>query len=280
MPAPKKKFKDSVFTYLFKQPEYTKQLYSVLHPEDTDVKDSDFKIVTIENVLTIGQYNDFGVQVKDKLILLVEAQSTFSENIPLRMLMYLANTYKEYVEEHELSLYRKARVKIPKPELYVVYTGNDKNVPDTLKLSDMFSGTGSVELSVKVLVDSDDGDILDQYIEFSKICDSQIQKYGRTQEAIDETFRICLSKNILKPFLESRQKEVHDIMTTLFDQEKIWEIELKNVAKENREEGAIMQLCSLVHRGLISLATGISESHMSETDFIGHMKKLYPDFHQ
>ena len=73
-------------------------------------------------------------------------------------------------------------------------------------------------------------------------------------------------------------------MTTLFDQEKIWEIELKNVAKENREtglhEGAIMQLCSLVYRGLISLATGISESHMSETDFIGHMKKLYPDFHQ
>lgn len=31
----KRNVKDSVFTYLFKQPEYTRQLYLALHPEDT-----------------------------------------------------------------------------------------------------------------------------------------------------------------------------------------------------------------------------------------------------
>ena len=55
------------------KPEYTRQLYLALHPEDADVKESDFKLVTLENVLTTGFYNDLGIQVRNRLILLVEA---------------------------------------------------------------------------------------------------------------------------------------------------------------------------------------------------------------
>lgn len=128
MPEPKRDIKDSVFTFLFSDIEYTKQLYLSLHPEDTDIRDEDFRLVTLENILAIGQYNDLGFQVRDKLILLVEAQSTFSPNIPLRMLMYLAKTYNEYIEEHQLSLYREKKVSIPRPELYVIYTG-EKEAP-------------------------------------------------------------------------------------------------------------------------------------------------------
>ncbi len=157
MAEPKRTIKDSMFTFLFGEPEYTMELYQTLHPEDTTVKDSDVKLVTLQNVLANGMYNDLGFQVRDKLILLVEAQSTFSENIPLRMLLYLAATYKDYVEEHKLSLYRERKVSIPRPELYVVYTGNKKNVPDELKLSSLFEGDGSVELSVKVLRDDGKG---------------------------------------------------------------------------------------------------------------------------
>ena len=113
----KRNVKDSVFTYLFKQPEYTRQLYLALHPEDTGVTEQDFKLVTLENILATGIYNDLGIQVRDKLILLVEAQSTFSVNIALRMLLYLAATYKEYVEEHMLDLYAGKAVVIPRPEL-------------------------------------------------------------------------------------------------------------------------------------------------------------------
>ena len=94
MAEPKRTIKDSIFTFLFGEPEYTMELYQALHPEDTTVKDSDVKLVTLQNVLANGLYNDLGFQVRDKLILLVEAQSTFSENIPLRMLLYLAATYK------------------------------------------------------------------------------------------------------------------------------------------------------------------------------------------
>ena len=162
MPEPKRDIKDSVFTFLFSDIEYTKQLYLSLHPEDTDIRDEDFRLVTLENILAIGQYNDLGFQVRDKLILLVEAQSTFSPNIPLRMLMYLAKTYNEYIEEHQLSLYREKKVSIPRPELYVIYTG-EKEAPDILRLSDMYEGSGSADLTVRVLRDGQPGDILSQY---------------------------------------------------------------------------------------------------------------------
>lgn len=237
MAEPKRTIKDSMFTFLFGEPEYTMELYQTLHPEDTTVKDSDVKLVTLQNVLANGMYNDLGFQVRDKLILLVEAQSTFSENIPLRMLLYLAATYKDYVEEHKLSLYRERKVSIPRPELYVVYTGNKKNVPDELKLSSLFEGDGSVELSVKVLRDDGKGSIVDQYIAFSKIVDEQVKLHGRTDKALYETLRICRERKILKPFLDSREKEVVDIMTTLFDQEKVMEIELYNLAQEKLNEG-------------------------------------------
>ena len=233
----KRSVKDSVFTYLFKQPEYTRQLYLALHPEDTDVKESDFKLVTLENVLTTGFYNDLGIQVRNRLILLVEAQSTFSVNIALRMLLYLAGTYKEYIEEQKLDLYGSHPVEIPRPELYVVYTGGRKEIPETLHLSDLYQGAGSAEVEVKVLRDDGTGDILDQYVWFCKIADEQREKYGLTQQAIDETIRICIAENVLAPFLASRQKEVLEIMVTLFDQEKIAEIHDYNVAKAARQEG-------------------------------------------
>lgn len=67
MPEMKCAVKDSVFTYLFKQPEYTRLLYLALHPEDEDVTEQDCKLITLENVISTGIYNDLGFQVRDKL---------------------------------------------------------------------------------------------------------------------------------------------------------------------------------------------------------------------
>lgn len=237
MPNMKYTVKDSVFTFLFKQPEYARELYLALHPEDTDITEADCKLVTLENVLTTGMYNDVGLQVRDKLILLVEAQSTFSINIVLRLLLYLAATYKEYVEEYKLNLYGTEPVAIPRPELYVIYTGDRKDVPETLLLSDLYGGSGDAEVQVKVLCGGGTGDIVDQYVRFCKIADEERKKHGRTGRAIEETLRRCIEENVLAPFLMTRQKEVAEIMVTLFDQEKIMEIHDYHVAEAGRAEG-------------------------------------------
>ena len=252
MPEMRRTVKDSVFTFLFRQPFYTRLLYLALHPEDVTVTEEDCKIITLENVLMTGLYNDLGIQVRDRLIFLMEAQSTFSVNIVLRMLLYLAETYMDYVKRHRLDLYASPPVSIPRPELYMVYTGGRSSVPDTLHLSDLFMGQGApdtpdcLDVRVRVLRDSAQGNILDQYVQFCKILDQQRLLYGRTKRTIEETLRICMDRNILAPFLASRKKEVVDIMVTLYSQEeaveqyvisKQFESEIKSAVQSCRDFG-------------------------------------------
>lgn len=229
--------KDSVFSFIFRQPENTRRLYLDLHPEDTDVTEADCKLVTLEHVLTNGETNDLGFQVRDKLILLVESQSKFSLNIALRMLLYLAATYKEYADEHKLDLYGSKAVSIPRPELYMIYAGAPRQLPEVLRLSDLYGGPGSANIEIKVLCGAGTGSIVDQYIRFCAISDEQRKQYGYTMKAVEETLRICGEENILMPFLASRRKEVRDIMVTLFDQERVMEIHEYNLARDARQAG-------------------------------------------
>ena len=98
MPEMKRTVKDSVFTYLFSDPAYARELYLYLHPEDTSVTEEDCTLVTIQNLLSNGQYNDLGLLIRGKLIILAEAQSSFSPNLPIRILLYMAQEYKDYIE--------------------------------------------------------------------------------------------------------------------------------------------------------------------------------------
>ena len=93
--------------------------------------------------------------------------------------------------------------------------------------------------------------------------------YGRTDTALYETLRICRERKILKPFLDSREKEVVNIMTTLFDQQKVWEIELYNRREEAREEGREEERAAMLRRLLekaslpdVSKLTGISQEEI------------------
>ena len=217
----KKTAKDSIFRDLFENPKYLLQLYQVLHPEDTEVTEEQISSVTIQNVLLDQMYNDLGFVVKERLLLLVEAQSTWSKNIVIRALLYLANTWKEYIQKNKLNIYGSGGMVLPKPELYVIYTGERKERPEWISLSEeFFPGQDCfVDVKVRMLYDGKEGDILNQYVTFTKIYNEQVKQQGRTREAVLETIRICKDRKILKEYLESREKEVVDIMMTLFDQE-------------------------------------------------------------
>lgn len=93
----KRTVKDTVFRDLFSRPRYLLQLYRALHPEDNDIAEQDLKIVTLQNILVNGIYNDLGFIAKDRLLILVEAQSTWSPNIIIRSLLYLMDCVKSFV---------------------------------------------------------------------------------------------------------------------------------------------------------------------------------------
>ena len=239
MPDMKRTVKDSVFTYLFSDPHYARELYLYLHPEDTSVTEEDCKLVTIQNILSDGQYNDLGLQIRDTLLVLAEAQSTFSPNLPIRVLLYLAKEYKTYIDEHKLRLYSAKAVTLPKAELYMIYSGTKKNIPEILRLSDLCGGEGSLEVTVKILRGGDSS-IVGQYVAFCRVADEQRTLYGLTRQAIQETIRICLEQDILASFLMAKREEVVDIMEMLFSQEEVWELDRQEIARVASEKRDIL----------------------------------------
>ena len=58
-----------------------------------------------------------------------------------------------------------------------------------------------------------------------------------TQKSILEAIRICKDRNVLREYLESREKEVVDIMMVLYDNEEIMRSYLESERHEARLEG-------------------------------------------
>ena len=220
---PKRKIKDSVFTNLFQEKKYLLQLYQALHPEDDSVTEDDIADVTMKHVLVDADYNDLGFSVGNRLMILVESQSTWTYNIIIRALMYLIQTYHDYFKRTSQNLYGSKKVNLPKPELYVIYTGERKDIPDSISLrKDFFDGAKiAIDAEVKVLYQENETDIIGQYIIFCKVYNEQRKRYGNTKQAVTETIQICKDRNVLKGYLESREQEVVDMMMTLFDDEQI-----------------------------------------------------------
>ena len=238
--TPKRKIKDSVFTNLFQDKKYLLQLYRALHPEDCDVTEDEIADITIKHVLIDADYNDLGFSVGNRLMVLVESQSTWTTNIIIRALMYLIQTYHDYFKRTNQNLYGSKKVMIPKPELYMIYTGDRKNIPDSISLSNEFfyGDRISIDAEVKVLYQENEKDIIGQYIIFSKVYNEQRKLYGNTKQSVTETIRICKSRNVLKEYLENKEQEVYDIMMTLFDDEQILKAYVKDIKDNTAQETA------------------------------------------
>jgi hypothetical protein len=114
-------YKDSVFTTLFNDEDRLRELYSAL-----------------EDGLYMDRINDLSFTVGNKLVFVIEHQSTLNKNMPLRILSYIARVYEKIIPRR--ALYKTALVKIPKPEFIVLYNGPGKAEKWELRLSDAFIG--------------------------------------------------------------------------------------------------------------------------------------------
>ncbi len=245
-----------MFLDIFQDKKNLLKLYKTLHPEDTEATEDTLDIVTIDNVLTDNLYNDLGIMVgNNRLLLLLEAQASWTVNILIRILLYLAQSYHEYFERTSQSLYKTKKVKMPKPELYIIYTGNKARKPDTISLSkECFDGADiDIEVKAKVIYESGTEDIINQYIIFCKVFDEQRKLYGMTEQTVKETICICKDRNVLKEYLMNREVEVVTIMMSLFNDEQImktyWkDMENKLAHKKDRETAE-----RLIKKGKMSL---------------------------
>ncbi len=115
--ATNRQYKNSVFTKLFGTPEKALELYNAIsgknYPESTKIK-----IVTLSDALYMEQLNDISFVIEDKLVVLIEHQSSINENMPLRMLIYIAREYERLTNRRDL--YKEHKIKIPSPEFIAI----------------------------------------------------------------------------------------------------------------------------------------------------------------
>ena len=214
----KRQSKNSVFVNFFKDEKNVLRMYQELHPEATDVTVEDIIIDTLESMIVNTLYNDLGFRVKDKYIFLVEAQSHWNENIALRILFYLIETLRRYINASGQSELDDKRIHLPTPELYVIYSGPGKK-PDVISLSeDFFGGSPDFELKVHVLSEVDKT-LSGQYIGFCKVFDEQRKLHEDGMTVARETYRLCIENDYLSEFMKAHEQEVIDMMYELFDEE-------------------------------------------------------------
>jgi hypothetical protein len=105
-------YKDSVFSLLFSDTETLRDLYCALEgvtlPSDVPIT-----IKTLEGVLFMERVNDISFAVANKLVVILEHQSTVNPNMPLRCLLYLARLYEKIVNNKDV--YKSKPVSIPRP---------------------------------------------------------------------------------------------------------------------------------------------------------------------
>jgi hypothetical protein len=238
--------KSSVFTSLFSDKEKLLELYNAI--EGTSHKDTSIiDINTLPNVLFLNQQNDISFIIGEKVVVLIEHQSSISENMPIRLLMYIGRVYEKIVEKiDKKAIYKKKLVKVPVPEFIVLYNGEEE-FPDekVLKLSEAFHGDGGLEgqleLKVRVLNINKGRNIelsqkcesLFGYSEFiAKIREFESQGY-ELADAIKKAILYCMKRNILLDYLNEYSSEILNMLYTEFNMEdakSVWR-------EEGREDG-------------------------------------------
>ena len=235
--------KDSVFTLLFSEIGNIRRLYQSLHDDADSYLDEDFKIVTLENAIINGQYNDLGFTVKDRLIILVEAQSTFNPNMGVRLLMYIAKSYHDYIIENKLNIFGEKLIKLPMPEFIVVYSGTARQNVNEIRLSDCFEAgiTPNIELIVKVIKkDNVKSGILQEYLSFCDMYNINVKCKKTAAERLSglrQVIRECIKNGILREFFKKHQKEVEDMMMTVIPPEQALEFIKLEEYNKGVEEG-------------------------------------------
>ena len=134
--AVNRNYKSSIFAMLFSDRKELLGLYNAVsgkHYSDPEL----LEVNTLENAIYMAIRNDLSFVIDSRLSL-YEHQSTYSPNLPLRMLMYLADLYADITKED--NLYGRKKVLIPPPQFIIFYNGEEEQ-PDrqVLLLSDLYS---------------------------------------------------------------------------------------------------------------------------------------------
>ena len=199
--------------------------------------------------------------LNDRLIVLIEHQSTPNQNMPLRFLEYYVHLLYGIVPAK--ARYREKLYKIPSPEFYVFYNGEKKLKQEfTMKLSDAFIAEQEeplCELKVNFMnIRGEKGEnlpvvqncgILKEYCEFMDIVfryQSELKSKSTKEEVegcYDKAIKEAISRGILVDYLTRKGTEVRNMFFGEYD----YDLDMKVKAQEAAENKAVEAALLLVH---------------------------------
>jgi predicted transposase YdaD len=213
---------------------------------------------SVFSALFMRQINDLSFTIDDRIVVLIEHQSTINENIPLRILMYIARVYEKITEKK--NIYHRKLQKIPSPEFIVLYNGREE-YPDhkELRLSASFKDTeklkrrtglnggnerAQVELTVQVynINQGRNPQMLkrSEHLNGYSLFIGKIKEYSgylTLEESVKTAVRYCIEQNVLREFLEKLGSEVDNMLFYDFSVEEIAEIRGDERYEEGLERG-------------------------------------------
>ena len=223
-----RRYKDSVFVDLFGEDKNAKEnflsLYNALHGTHLDGS-AQLIPLRLEHVMYMSFCNDVSCLIDNKIIVLAEHQSTVNANMPVRFLEYSARLYEQI--QNPRDRYLRRLKKIPTPEFYVFYNGEEKYpIQVELRLSDAFAVKSTkpcLELVVKVLninYNKDNGLLerckpLEEYTLFVETVRRHVKLDA--ENGFKNAIKECIQNDILRDYLKRKSREVMNMLIAEYD---------------------------------------------------------------
>lgn len=246
-------YKSRIFAMLFSDRNELLKLYNAINGTSYDDPDL-LQVNTLENAIYMSMQNDVSFIIEMRLNL-YEHQSTYSPNLPVRYLLYVADVYSDYTKD--MNLYGTKAVKLPTPKFVIFYNGQAEQ-PDRkeLKLSELFSipdADPSLELKA-VMLNINKGHnrklmetcrTLEDYAEYT----FRVREYAAEMpldEAVEQAITECISEGILTDFLRKNRAEVKKVSIYEYDEER----HMRQTREEGMEEGYASGLSQGIEQGI------------------------------
>ena len=247
--AVNREYKSDVFSMLLEDKANALEVYNALNDSHYD-RPEDVEIIMLEKGISLSIRND-ATFIIDMYMNFYEHQSTYNPNMPLRNLIYYANTMEKRLKQEKRDLFSRQLIKIPTPRFAVFYNGTEKRPErEIMRLSDAFVHPMEVpemELICTVynINPGCNGELLEKsevlrgYMTFVELVRRLEREYNSLETAIDRAMEECIRQHIFEDFFRGRKDEVRKMTQLDFT----WERREELIRMEERAMG---QMCSLI----------------------------------
>ena len=238
--APNRTYKARIFEMVFSDKKELLALYNAVnktHYDDPEL----LEINTLQNAIYMSMKNDVSFIIDSRLSL-YEHQSTYSPNLPIRYLLYVADIYANITKN--ANLYGIKKVEIPPPRFLIFYNGREL-YPERklLKLSELYA-TKEEEISLELtalMLDINPGyneelmntcKTLRDYAEYTE----RVRWYAETMElesAVARAITECIKEGILAEFISKNRAEAKRMSIYEYDEER----HMRQTRAEGDEDG-------------------------------------------